>query len=126
MNKRVRPRGRPLVEGDFVKVNVDLAVRQADWLGSYADDLEGMKKDIETFKTQLNEGWEAEEMSHVNAAIERIISDISKVTTKLDSLQTDIVSAAHDIRREEEERERQLKEELARKAAEIKQNLLGD
>lgn len=64
--------------------------------------LNGIKGKLIDLTSNLNQEWQATEMTFVNSAISKITSDIDKLNTKLFNLAPDIVSVAEEIRAEEE------------------------
>lgn len=88
-----------------MKINVGQAYSQANRISGYAQELNEIKSRLQDFKGNLNSGWQAQEMTYINNAINSISREISELQTLLFSIGPDIVAAANEIKREEEARE---------------------
>ncbi|WNF22778.1 WXG100 family type VII secretion target [Mesobacillus jeotgali] len=88
-----------------MKINVGQAYSQANRIRDYAQELNEIKSRLQDFKGNLNSGWQAQEMTYINNAINSISREISELQTLLFSIGPDIVAAANEIKREEEARE---------------------
>ncbi|NKE04637.1 hypothetical protein [Mesobacillus selenatarsenatis] len=88
-----------------MKINVGQAYSQANRISGYAQELNEIKSRLQDFKGNLNNGWQAQEMTYINNAINSISREISELQTLLFSIGPDIVAAANEIKREEEARE---------------------
>ncbi|OCA88049.1 hypothetical protein A8F94_09510 [Bacillus sp. FJAT-27225] len=96
-----------------MRINVSEARHQAQMLGNNASTLLAIRKQLESFQGSLNSHWQAEEMNHVNRAINNIQDELSSIAATLTQLEAAIVHTAQAIRQEEiaeEERQRQLEE----------------
>lgn len=102
-------------------INVGEAVRQANKLENYADNLRVANNSLESLQSTLNSAWQADEMVYVNRAINEINKDLLNIVNQLNKVESQIFSTAYEIKREEErekaEREaaERAKEEAARK-----------
>lgn len=102
-------------------INVGEAVRQANKLENSADNLRVANNSLESLQSTLNSAWQADEMVYVNRAINEINKDLLNIVNQLNKVESQIVSTAYEIKREEErekaEREaaERAKEEAARK-----------
>lgn len=86
-------------------INVSHATSQANRIRDYASKLRDIRNSMNIYKGNLNGDWQAEEMHYVNRIIDKINNEISRLSSDLDSLGRDIITTAHEIRREEEARE---------------------
>jgi hypothetical protein len=99
-------------------INVSAATIQANKMSSYGSTLRDVRNNLNNFKANLNNGWQAEEMIFINKTIDSIISDINRLSQDMDSLGNDIIFTANEIRREEIARaEAAAREAAAREAA---------
>ncbi|WP_226086176.1 hypothetical protein [Mesobacillus sp. S13] len=110
-----------------MKINVGQAYSQANRISGYAQELNEIKSRLQDFKGNLNSGWQAQEMTYINNAINNISREISELQTLLFSIGPDIVAAANEIKREEEAREaaERAAAERAAKAREARLNNTG-
>lgn len=100
-------------------INVEQARSQASQISQYVSVLRDIQRSMDSFRGDLNQVWQAEEMNYVNNAISSMMQQLSSCSSSLDSLSSDIISTAQEIKREEEAREaaeraraRQLMEQL--------------
>ncbi|WP_251551954.1 hypothetical protein [Neobacillus muris] len=98
-----------------MKLDVANETAKARRIGNYEDTLQSIKNSLEGFKTNVNSGWKAEEMRYFNSAIDQVTSRLAKIAPQLSSIESDIISTAKAIRREEDEKE--AAEKAAREAA---------
>ncbi|MBT2691804.1 WXG100 family type VII secretion target [Bacillus sp. ISL-55] len=101
-----------------MKINVGQAYSQANRISDYAQELNEIKSRLQDFKGNLNSGWQAQEMTYINNAINSISREISELQTLLFSIGPDIVAAANEIKSEEEAREAAERAAAERAAAE--------
>ncbi|WP_186577129.1 hypothetical protein [Aquibacillus kalidii] len=99
-------------------ISISAAINQAEKLENTADGLQKVANSLITIKSDVNIAWKAQEVWRVNSVIESYIADIKRLSTDLQSLKSDIINTAYDIKREEEERERAEAEARAREEAE--------
>ncbi len=86
-------------------MNFYQAISQGNKLkDDYSLCLRDIRNKLNSYKANLNNSWQAEEMVLINRAIDGINNDISSLSTTLDSLGQDIITTANDIKREEEAR----------------------
>lgn len=104
-----------------MKINVSRESQLAREIGSYEQVLQAIKNKLDSYNTKLASGWKGTEMAYITNAINEIKGDLSKVASKLSSIESEIISTAQMIRREEEEqeaRERAAREEALKKMRE--------
>ncbi|UFT99213.1 hypothetical protein KO561_18870 [Radiobacillus kanasensis] len=92
-------------------ISVSRARYQANRIENVADSLRSLRRKLQGAEGNIHSGWKATEVNYINRTLNRLESKCSEVASKLNSLESDIVSTAYEIKREEEERER---ERLAR------------
>ncbi|WP_043932607.1 hypothetical protein [Bacillus sp. EB01] len=102
-----------------MSLNVSAARQQARALGNNADEVKAISNQLESFQYNLNSHWQAEEMTYVNRAFNRIQQELSSIAVTLNQLETSIIDAAEAIRREEELEEKRKQEEEERKQEEL-------
>ena len=85
-----------------MSINVNLANAQADQLSTNISQLSQAKNNLEDYKNSLNSNWQADEMSFINQAIERIMEQINSTMNAIDSLVNDVRDTAAEIKREED------------------------
>ncbi len=100
-----------------MSINVTAANSQAAQLSSYANQLRQAKTQLSSYKSSVNQNWQAEEVTYIGKGIDKAISDIDAIIKELESIGTDIKNAAAAIRREEEAAERARREQEARERA---------
>lgn len=88
-----------------MKINVSRESQLAREIGSYEQVLNTIKNKLDSYNTKLASGWKATEMAYITNAINDIKGDLSKVASKLSSIESEIISTAQMIRREEEAKE---------------------
>ncbi|MFC4302822.1 hypothetical protein [Cohnella boryungensis] len=98
-------------------IHVGTAASQASSLQSHAAALREVVNGLTQDKAALNQAWQADEMRSANAAVDRILSELSQTISDLQSLSGDIVSVANEIRQEELAREAAARAALEREAA---------
>jgi uncharacterized protein YukE len=104
--------------GDDVSINVNVAAAQANRINDYSSKLIEVKNNLNRVKGDLNNGWTAKEMIYINQSIDSINQEIAALSSKLSSIGTDVLSAAHQIQRQEEAK--------AKAEAEKKANAAGN
>lgn len=102
-----------------MKINVAQAFSQANRISEYAQELNAVKSGLQDFKGNLNSGWKADEVVYINQAIDSITREVSELQAMLFTIGPDIVSAANEIKNEEEAREAAEKAAAAKAAAEV-------
>ena len=85
-----------------MSINVNLANAQANQLSTNISQLSQAKNNLEDYKNSLNSNWQADEMSFINQAIERIMEQINSTMNAIDSLVNDVRDTAAEIKREED------------------------
>ena len=85
-----------------MSINVNLANAQANQLSTNISQLSQAKNNLEDYKNSLNSNWQADEMSFINQAIERIMEQINSTINAIDSLVNDVRDTAAEIKREED------------------------
>lgn len=98
-------------------INTNLANSQASSLNYCADELREIRNNILSYKNTLNSLWMAQEMAHVNIAIDRILAELGSLIADLPSVASDIGSSAREIKAAEERAARE-KAERARRERE--------
>jgi uncharacterized protein YukE len=83
-------------------INVTQAASQAAKLREQAEALHGIKSALVHVKSSLTSGWQAEEILHVQRALDSINQEIGVLSRELDSLGSTIQATAYEIKREEE------------------------
>ena len=71
---------------------------------NYGNSLRDISRSLNSFKANLNNDWQAEEMQYINNAIDSINRELLSLAANLDSLSSDISYTAQEIRREDEAR----------------------
>lgn len=84
-------------------IDIYAAITQAKRLDHYHSTLQDIKSSLNNFQGTLNNGWQATEMAFINRAFDSIQSKINRLSSDLDSLSGDIVTAAYEIKRQQEE-----------------------
>jgi len=85
-----------------MSINVNLANAQANQLSTNISQLSQAKNNLEDYKNSLNSNWQADEMSFINQAIDRIMEQINSTMNAIDSLVNDVRDTAAEIKREED------------------------
>lgn len=85
-------------------ISVGYASSQAHKINSYASTLRDVKNSMNNMKSNLGYNWQAVEINYVNRAIDLITKDLSNLESSLNLLNSDIVSTANEIKREEDAR----------------------
>lgn len=101
-------------------INVNLATSQGNRTREYADDLRRIKSELSRIRENLSYGWKADEFASINNAIDRINREIASTSLTLDSLGSDIIAVAKEIKREEEATARAEAEAKAKREAALK------
>lgn len=101
-----------------MSINVNLAASQANKINDYSSILLGVKESLNRVKGNLNNGWNAQEMIYINQTIDNINREIAALSTNLDSIGSDVLSAAQQIQRQEEAEARAKAEAEAKAKAE--------
>ncbi|MDF2820874.1 MAG: hypothetical protein K0R15_1315 [Clostridiales bacterium] len=83
-------------------ISVSAAVSQSNGFGNYASNLRLVQTSLNNYKSTMNNCWNAEEMVHINTAIEVVNANIVSAISVLDGLKSDVTSVAYEIKREEE------------------------
>jgi archaellum component FlaC len=78
-----------------------LANRQANQVRKNMELLNRVNNSLSSLKTDLNNNWQAQEMVYINIAIEKYLSEVSNLSSKLSSLYSDIIDVANQIAQEE-------------------------
>ncbi|MFP7299910.1 hypothetical protein [Neobacillus niacini] len=114
--------------GDVVSINVNLAASQANKINNYSSKLLEVKNSLNRVKGNLNNGWNAQEMIYINQTIDSINREVAALSSRLDSIGTDILSGAQQIQRQEEAEERRKAEAetKAKAEAEKKAKAMGN
>ncbi len=95
-------------------ISVSDAYNKASRLNSCASDLRGIKSNLSSYKSNLNQAWQGQEMNSINSALDDLIRELGQQASAADSIASDIRTAAQEIRREEE-----AAEEARRRAASL-------
>lgn len=98
-------------------INVSRAHSQAQKISQYAASLNELRNTLLHYKGSLNGNWHAEEVNLINQNIDSIGRELSQLQATLQSLSPDIISAANEIKREEDAREAAARAAAARQAA---------
>ena len=88
-----------------MKLNVANEAGKARRIGDCESTLLSIKGDLEKFKSSLNSGWKAKEIDHVNNAVNQVMNKLTNIAPRLQSIESDIITTARAIRREEDEKE---------------------
>lgn len=101
-------------------IDVGNANIRANELRNYASQLRTVQNYLEQYRDMFESSWQAVEVTYYNNAIESVKMRLIQAIAELESIGDDIVSAADQIRVEEEaaERARHEAEERARREAE--------
>lgn len=100
-----------------MKINVSRETELARKIGSYEGKLQTLKSNLANSKTTVNSGWKAQEVVYINQALTQVMNELSKIAPDLRSIETEIISTANAIKKEEDEKEAA---ELAAKEAALK------
>ena len=111
-----------------MSINVNLAASQANKINDYSSKLLEVKESLNRVKGNLNNGWNAQEMIYINQTIDNINREIAALSSKLNSIGSDVLSAAQQIQRQEEAEARAKAEAEAKAKAEAekKANAAGN
>lgn len=82
-------------------IDVSLASSQANTITGYYNTENGVKTSIASIKGDIALNWEADEMTSINTNIDSIVKDIATSMTELQTLSSDIVTTANEIKQEE-------------------------
>jgi len=91
-------------------ISISSAQSQANSLRAQASAVRELASALLNEKSDLNISWQAGEMKFLNEVIERITTELGRLSNELDTIAGDVVSVAQEIRAEEiarEEAERQ-------------------
>ncbi|WP_223592659.1 WXG100 family type VII secretion target [Neobacillus bataviensis] len=88
-----------------MKINVGAASSQASRIREYSSELREVRNKLTALQGSLSSGWQAEEIRYINQSIEKINREIVSASSVLNSIAPDIVSAAYEIKREEDAKE---------------------
>ena len=84
-------------------ISLSDAYNRANRLNNCASDLRGMKNNLSSYKINLNQPWQGQELSSINSALDKLIQELGQQASAADSIASDIRTAARQIREEEEE-----------------------
>jgi len=98
-------------------INVGQAASQAGSLAEYASRLREIANELNRNKGALSQTWQSDEVSYIRLAIEQVAGGLLQTSSELQTLSSDIVSVANEIRQEELAREAAAREAAAREAA---------
>jgi uncharacterized protein YukE len=99
-----------MVRGDEMGIDIGIANSHAAQLNYSARRLRYIKGNLEDYKWNLNNRWQASEMGYINNAIDELNRELQRLASSLDSLGDDVRQVANEI----------AQEELARARAEAK------
>ncbi|MCD1257381.1 hypothetical protein B5M42_000840 [Paenibacillus athensensis] len=85
-------------------INVEAARSQANRLSQYASTLNEVYRNLESLRVNLNQAWQADEMTYINAAITQMLNELSVCSSSLSSIGSDVYAVALEIKHEEEVR----------------------
>lgn len=107
-------------------IDVSEAKIRAGQLTQYRVWLEGSRRKMNEYQSQINANWSGVEVTHINTAINQVIVSLDQVIRELDGVSADVVRTANVIREEEREAERQRKiqeasDQISRIRKEIRQ-----
>lgn len=88
-----------------MKIDVSSEIANARAIGGYESVLNQIAGAIDGYKGNLNGAWTATEVTQVNTALDQVRQKLSGIAMQLRSIESDIISTAQAIRREEDERE---------------------
>lgn len=83
-------------------INIGSAQVQANNLSQYANELMIIKNDLSRYQTIINANWKAEEMIKFNIGMAKVLENICECNRIANSLSSDIISVANEIKREED------------------------
>ena len=84
-------------------ISLSDAYNRANRLNNCASDLRGLKNNLSSYKSNLNQAWQGQELSSINSALDKLIQELGQQASAADSIASDIRTAARQIREEEEE-----------------------
>ena len=67
-----------------------------------SNSLRNIAKNLNDFKISISNEWQAEEITYICKAIENINSQLFSLALNIESINSDIVQVAQEIRREDE------------------------
>ena len=83
-------------------ISIFAALSQANQLRSYEKQLNQAKNSLRDYRATVSANWQADEVAHVNKAIDLALSDINAAINQLSLLSNDVRNVAEQIRLEEE------------------------
>lgn len=104
-------------------IDVASAYARERELRDCASQLRGAKNKLEQYKGIFGSSWQGSEIPYYIQAIENVKRDIESAISEMESIGSDISSAAEQIRREEEEEERRRREQEERERREAEERV---
>lgn len=83
-------------------INLNSAHYHANRIKKAASALKAVRTDLMSSKNSINQSWTAKEMIYINRAFNDLNRELSSLAANLNALSNNIVSAAYQIKREEE------------------------
>lgn len=83
-------------------INVNAANSQAAQLNDNITKLRDAKRQLQAYRSSVSNNWQGKEVTYILTAIDEVMGEVDSAIRNLDSLSTDIRSAAAQIKREED------------------------
>lgn len=83
-------------------INYLKEIRQADKINDYICYLNDVKRNLNTFKSNMNREWQGNEVANINIAIDNLIQKINQVNLNLTSISSDIKVVAKEVKNEQD------------------------
>jgi uncharacterized protein YukE len=91
--------------GEGMKIDVEMANFQARRIKESSSRLTELKSSLNAIKGNLHDGWKATEMTYIDNAFGQLNKKLAEISADLHSIGSDIISAAYEIKLEEDLRE---------------------
>ena len=85
-----------------MRIDLNIANEQAGQFRRQSSDLRDGRLSVQSFQRRLRQHWRSDEVSRINSALSNNMNRLTALAAELDTIATDIVSVAQEIRRQEE------------------------
>ena len=85
-----------------MKIDLNTVNVQANQLRAKANSLRDERIALQSYRQNLNNDWRGQEMIGVNNFIDNTMSQLLSLSSELDNIASDVISAGQEVRRQEE------------------------